>query len=560
MQYIMSVETIKIKDFLFSTNKLKCIQGASYLLDYINNIGIRKILEKYGVKTPKISYKEIENIFKNSNNIEKDLYEKLKDNDVFYIAAGNAKFIIREEHNLLNIKNEIEKMYEVLLPGSKVVIGYETISDGVLYSNIISALAQKTNEQKSIYSFIDNLDLPYIKKCALSNREDAEISINDLSSKEKLLKIIYPLFSLGGKKEFVFEEILDKIYSKIHLDVLKNQLNNLIDISKEYVSRATMLKIIFSNLLKDADEEISFYSQVLKKFPNIDENMSIEEYPIDKSFIGFMYSDGDGLGEHIKNSTLNKTNNEYLIFIKPFSIILDYITRSSLIDALDNIIEDKNSKKVGAFFIVGGDDVCALFDAPTAIKVSAKYSEIFSNKMKKVKYDNISTSNGLLISKAKVPIFLMMRQALNLQKSAKSKRYEKKSNKGYIDFQNIGQEGLVNISNYRKDKLNVLNRPYENTDFIKLINNIRELSKNKIPKNKLRTFYDILVNKVDLLQEKNMKILNLIFKINNQELIKNIWNEFSNNEVDIIFGKMNICRDILDIIELYDFINMKEGK
>lgn len=45
--------------------------------------------------------------------------------------------------------------------------------------------------------------------------------------------------------------------------------------------------------------------------------MSIEDYPTYNNFIGFIYSDGDGLGEHIKNSTINKNNDEYLKFIKP---------------------------------------------------------------------------------------------------------------------------------------------------------------------------------------------------------------------------------------------------
>lgn len=49
-RYIMTVETVKIKDFLFSTNKLRIIRGASYLLDYLNQIVVPEILKKWGKK------------------------------------------------------------------------------------------------------------------------------------------------------------------------------------------------------------------------------------------------------------------------------------------------------------------------------------------------------------------------------------------------------------------------------------------------------------------------------------------------------------------------------
>lgn len=67
---------------------------------------------------------------------------------------------------------------------------------------------------------------------------------------------------------------------------------------------------------------------------------------------------------------------------------------------------------------MGGDDVCALFDTKAAIKVAHKYPKIFEEKMKKVRYYLYLVT----ISKAKVPIYLMMKQALNLQKNAKVKK------------------------------------------------------------------------------------------------------------------------------------------
>ena len=48
-RFIVAIETVKIKEFLFSTNKLKVIRGASYLLDYLNQVEVPKILDKNGI-------------------------------------------------------------------------------------------------------------------------------------------------------------------------------------------------------------------------------------------------------------------------------------------------------------------------------------------------------------------------------------------------------------------------------------------------------------------------------------------------------------------------------
>ena len=45
-KFIVAIETVKIKEFLFSTNKLKVIRGASYLLDYLNRVEVPKILKR----------------------------------------------------------------------------------------------------------------------------------------------------------------------------------------------------------------------------------------------------------------------------------------------------------------------------------------------------------------------------------------------------------------------------------------------------------------------------------------------------------------------------------
>ena len=70
---LVSIETVKIKDFIFSTNKLKLIRGASYLLDYMNQVEVPRILKKYGLE-----YKTHELVNKIYNiNDDKEFLEKV---------------------------------------------------------------------------------------------------------------------------------------------------------------------------------------------------------------------------------------------------------------------------------------------------------------------------------------------------------------------------------------------------------------------------------------------------------------------------------------------------
>ena len=69
-KFIVAIETVKIKEFLFSTNKLKVIRGASYLLDYLNQVEVPKIIKK-------------------DNRVE--------EKDIIYVGAGNAKLNMKKK-------------------------------------------------------------------------------------------------------------------------------------------------------------------------------------------------------------------------------------------------------------------------------------------------------------------------------------------------------------------------------------------------------------------------------------------------------------------------------
>ena len=189
-RFLVSIETVKIKDFIFSTNKLKLIRGASYLLDYMNQVEVPRILKKYGLEyKAKELVNEIYDI-SDDDKFLKQVDEKIDDaidKRILYIGAGNAKFLVENKDKAEKICKEIKEVYKTLAPSAKVVAEYYEIKENEKIWDGIDELAQKTSEKKSEGFPILNIDLPFAVKCDLSGSEPAVVSYKNID--EDLEKI-----------------------------------------------------------------------------------------------------------------------------------------------------------------------------------------------------------------------------------------------------------------------------------------------------------------------------------------------------------------------------------
>ena len=551
-RYIVTVETVKIKDFLFSTNKLRIIRGASYLLDYLNQVVVPEILKSNGVKGE----------------------------DIIYVGAGNAKFFVDDEDTAKNIAKEVKRVYKKEAPNSKVVVSYIETEYRVGKDNSknkrkiwedIDKLAQNTAVEKSKGFPMMNLDFIGVEKCEICGKNSAQISVENL---ERDLEDIGLIVKAG-------EVILDN-YS-LRIPALREQIKDLTGTTgdnKGIICEECLRKLIFSNRVKDTESEkkISFYNYVKDEFKDIELGTEISDYENGKSFIGFMYSDGDGLGDFLKNISQKFKNDKsssnveekYLEFLKEFSETLDKNTKEALIDTIKDIFQGKENKRIiGEFLIVGGDDVCAVFNPELVLELSEKFQKIFEEKMKKyisktkANDSKITSSSGVIIAKSKTPAFQLFDQALKLQKLAKAKRYEHNAQTGFIDFQVIGSEGCVDIDAFRKkidfENNRVMERAYainiEGNSKVKnvekLFETIKELKKIKFPKNKLRYIYELKRDEKLEDFEKKMEFINILSKMKDEHIkfIKENYNiDYDYQEFERYFN------NIFDIVELYDFI------
>lgn len=545
--YLVSVETVKIKDFIFNTNKLKTIRGASFLLDYLNQVVVKDILRKNGVE----------------------------DSDILYVAAGNAKFYCQDKKVAGKIETEIREAYNNFAPDSKLAISSIDAGDEKIW-DAMDKLAKETNIVKNKGFSKINLDLPFVEKCGICCDNPVQIKEENFNENlENYVKNFEPYLERENSKEDVNEKLktLNDRY-KIEYQIFDND-------KIKGICPSCFAKYIAANLIKEDFQGIGFYSEFKKEFKDEFKPVdSLEDYKLKKSFIGFMYSDGDSVGEFLKNAKENfQDEKKYKEFIKNFSQTLDKHTKGSLIEVLKELREEnKLDEHFGEFLIVGGDDVCAVFPGHIVMEVSTRFQERFNSKMKdyyktcnfKNNGSNITSSGGVIIAKAKTPMYYLFDQSLTLQKNAKKKRYETYEDKsvdfknGFIDFQVIGSEGTVNIGDFRKGIKNLIQRPYsiEDIDCCKKIDNllqlIESLKASNFPKNKLRMYYDLkaeIEKNPNKSMENLFELINTIVKLDSEqkELILS-WigkENLSNSHEDTL---KEILNNIFDVIELYDFV------
>ena len=606
-RFLVSIETVKIKDFIFSTNKLKLIRGASYLLDYMNQVEVPRILKKYGLE-----YKTHELVNKIYNiNDDKEFLEKVDeeidktiDKRILYIGAGNAKFLVEDKDKAEKICKEIKEVYKTLAPSAKVVAEYYEIKENEKIWDGIDELAQKTSEKKSKGFPILNIDLPFAVKCDLSGSEPAVVSYKNIDEDLEKIEI-----HRSGKGFDDNKQVEDTVTA----------IRNVIKEGKLNISEESAVKIKYSNkMIKDDVNEIGFYSIIKKALKDdIHLNTEIENYAVGDSFIGFIYSDGDGLGDFLKNvKKVYTTEEKYLKFMRKFSVILDRNTKYVLKEVIKEMYENgKFIKKkpiskeekieksiIGEFLIVGGDDVCAVFPADLALEISYKFQKQFEEKMKKFtenenrnneekNTENITSSCGVVIAKDKTPMFKLFEQGLKLQKLAKGKRYNENQKRkkdavktGYIDFQVIGSEGNVDLKEYRKkwydkfdkekneNKLHISKRPYSinkldeeiSESIYKLIENVKKLKKENFPNTKIRYIYDLKKDETKTDNEKIMESINILSKMSGEDIkiLNDLWGIMDKMKLDFESGNekfKELFDNIFDILEIYDFIQ-EDGK
>lgn len=475
-KYYVMLDINKIHDYIFGTNKLKEIRGASILLDTLNR---------------KVAIDELKNY-----DAEYDCIVK---------GGGNIKVLFND----INYAEKYMKFLKKLFHDNAI---------GVDVTVILSEKKDSWTEEKWI------------------EEAERQLQIEKLSKQQKNYILSSGYFkSCQACGLYPAEE---KDYDR-------------------FICRGCFQKIQESS--KDKYKDMEIYHRLFestdfkKELPEEFGEIGNKSYP--KGYIGFIYADGNSIGDYIKE-------------IKEFYKLKEFSNKieAATFDAAKSAIE-KNFKKDFTFQIIlaGGDDLIMVVPAHKAIPITIDFCDHFN---KNSNINNITTSASVILCHDSVPIKNVLESAEKLLKNAKMKS-RKEGNKCYIDFLAMTGSSLGDpISNrkkeleyqdYEKDILLTM-RPYSIDGIQKLCKNIEKLKKKKFPKNKLNTlrtslfygYHQACIEASCMKTRLNDTHNNLIKEIETEFTIDNFkfpWKKNKNGEY---------TTPMEDIMELYGFIKPEE--
>lgn len=519
---ILSFDTDRIKEYVFSTQVLKEIRGASAILDTLN----RREMYRY----IKLIDPAAERIFAN---------------------GGSGMFMVSDATKAEKCITTIEKLYndETLTASiSGAYIPYDDLSD---FSNAFKVLSYRLRQTKDAKISPSNpVTHSFMKPCDSCGNEYARYSMMG----EVICKSCF-------KKRKKDKNIKDKIEEMILSPGIFEQDDQLIKFTKDQTWGWLLSKLII-----DPDYSTQGKSRA-------DDFETLGQLSVPNNYIGVIYADGNNMGRRLES--LNSTEQ-----FRSFSDIVDNAIRNAVLDAVRQHLEPKKEYFPFDILLLGGDDLVMVTTAQqvieTAVTITKKFREYTGlNFEKKQLGPPLELSVGVAIAHAKYPIGSLLKLAEDLLKFAKkeaSKRFYKgdttHSDRAMINFQVVNAGSCLDLGdNFNR---NLTSRDADNKKYFRtlrpydmesveniLISSIKELRKSAFPRNKLQALREAVF------LDYNNSILSCLaarnrLKNEQRALIEKIFRKCSQNKKFDPFPWFvkndAFFTPFLDVAELYDFI------
>lgn len=455
--YIVKIDISSKQKYIFSSNKLKEIIGASAIIKFVTEELGGKVLE--ALNKNKIDFVDLNgNINTNGN--------------VLFEAGGNSMYIFTKEDEAIEFNKAFSKFVMQYFDGLELVIVMQKFNMQVdaideIYDSIESKLTVKKGIRKNEFKRIGY----GLTKLCTSTRKPAGYNTKEgnVVSKESNDKLTFFEIKYGKyEKDCVLGEIKIK----------KENLKELID--------------------EKSNEQLK---EKLKSFDFTDELDIIAGKLNEGSYIGITCIDGNGMGkkinrfnENFRNHNTFKGNEEKfnINYIKEFNKLTKEIkdkyleafadTIEELIKNYDNYCKKINFNSTDKIvplrpIIMAGDDVTFVSNGKIAIDATRIFTEKITEK--KVQFGdksyNLTTSAGISIVKRNHPFFRAVKLAGELEKSSKKRLKKIKedfqklsdkynySTKGEYDASLI--DWHIDRGNSSGELADIRNKSYENIQY-----------------------------------------------------------------------------------------------
>jgi hypothetical protein len=541
MRFLWVIETQKVKSYLFASPIMRETRGASVLLDLLNR-------------------KKTKEILKTSD---------LRDYEIVYLGGGTGRILFRREEDAKKFKNEVLNIYRQKTVNARVSVEIVPREDDESFTEWMSRGVRQSQQNKLGQSKgVPILAGRWIQPCTSCGLEPAEKILHE-HGEQRLCRAC--LLKRQEISNHLYKEIKPGKKQKWLLSPASN-------LSKHYTDQ-----FIFTTLAQHVEN--SNYEVYL---PQDFDDIGRVSRP--SNYMGFIYADGNRMGEVVKNLGEKITDEEEVkIAYKAFSEIMDQATREAAVEAVWEVVDIKKDDKFrfvpAEFIMAGGDDLMLAVPGHNALDVAILFMEKFQKRTIELQREykgkkqlseyfadvGLTTSAGVVIAHAHYPVSDLMGLAGELMKIAKIKAAHlaetKKEQTGTLDFMILTEAGSESIKDRRKVEytrssnsgleIRLTERPYTTAEARWLLTTIRALKNSKVPRSKLKALYPVLFQgpmqaQFDALRIKErLKITgDLKRSAPLKKLVTSILPIFPFREHD----DNSWSTPLTEIIELYDFI------
>lgn len=543
LNYLLILDTDKIKNYIFASSTLKEIRGASMLLEYLNTKNTRDIIANhFGVDST-----ELENI---------------SEIEIVYLDGGSGKVEFLNQGDAEACGQKIEEAYREWTETATITWVVIPINQKSYYESVAEGEYKLRYKKQKGHAYGQGKHLGFVHRCSHNGIE----MVGDI--KQEFFKVNGVEYSVPLNQDETFSKVSPS--SVIKQTFYKNNKKT-----------GSEIKNIFENLYKD--EQWGWPKQ-----------LTVIGEAAENGDIGFLYFDGNSMNKVLKSL---HTSEAY----KRFSENLRVAIQNSLTNTVKSFYPDVNSfpclhnkdeeddnhvkSKVLPieFILTAGDDVIVIVPSTLAMEFATTFQENFVKETKIIPEveNELTMAAGVVISKAKFPIKYIVPLAEQLLKSAKNKNYELKRDKveewnalSTLDYMVVSMSANPDLNNVRNEQLKrkdgnsdknfvLTNRPYTHEQWLFMKDTIQKMKSGKTPisNTKLKSFYQVHFMEKwegDYYFQKYFANLDSLQKDNLRNLYENLsdtmfhspWYEQENGDK---------VTPLIDLIEIYRYVD-KEDK
>jgi hypothetical protein len=572
---LVAFDTDHIKRYVFGTNKLKEIRGASSLLDYLNRVVMVEFAESYHAQK-------------------------------VYAHGGSGLFLVPTEH-LGTFSQQVQQAYQDLTGGGASVTCVDVPlpehvndigSDDI--ANTLELLQWRLQEEKAYApTFLALPSHPFLRPCDSCGVEYVDGSKEDEDVKH----------DPGEENERYCKKCQNKRIRDTNVKKIIEEIEAVQGKRKTYEEHLWD-QIIFR--LREMDYHLPPLTERPKDF-NVFRN-----FKGSKDYLALVYADANGMGRAIEDYHNLESRQRFAHTIDKaiYEAVCTAITRHLQInDHLKAANERSEDLQHPVFpfdiLLMGGDDICMVVPASVALDVALTLAETFHQETEEAcKQDKLlkphTLSVGVVLAPIKYPFGLLREMAETTLTFAKKKgsdaRAAQKNKEVLVDDTRINFmvvtgsssadfKHVYNKTYHKKDddthqEFHATLRPYAPEDLHRLLSAIRERADSNRGRTKLHQIREAIL-KMNLTTSvgEGLAVLRNWREKQRDHVVHNVY-EFAgrhqmprNNPADPVSGFPQVTfpwfkdgtktyketeyaiyrTPLLDFIEIYDFLSRDGG-